>query len=343
MASREKIQQLFVVVKRLESDTLDEQKLVRRTLGEESLEESLMPMLEEIRHKAHFSMQVARFVPEGQVEQLRQYLDYIASECEAQADRSNQDFIAHKESFLQNIQNYLESLKEPWVYFVAAAVEDRGLLTDEGIQSRYNETLQDMKKQSRSFLDELKAESKEAIEEARKLAAEIEARARKTAEKISVEEAQSQFRSAQKPLIAQLALWGALSIASFVGLFWLISLFLDLELSTEWTWQVVYVLGLRLAALGAVASLAAYCLGILRSQLHLFQRNLHRQRIANCIEAFVQSAATPEQRDFIYSQLVEAIIKFGDTGLVKRTESDHSTTNLMIDGLSRSVNSPKVD
>ncbi len=343
VASQEKIRELTSIAERLEPDTLDEQKLVRRTLGEESLEEALLPLLKKIRHKAIFSIQHAKNVPEGHVENVRQHLDYIVSECEAQAARNNQDFIAHKEAFLQNIQSYFEGLKESWIHFVSAAVEERGLLTDEGIHTRYSETLQEMNRQSGALLDKLKGESNEAIENARKLADEIEARARKTAEKISVQEAQNQFKEAQNPLVVQLVLWGGLSIVSIVVFFWLLYQFMKPELNTTWTWQVVYFSGLRLAALGAVASLGAYCLGILRSQLHLFQRNLHRQRIANCIEAFVQSASTPEQRDFIYSRLVEAIIKFGDTGLVKGTENDRSTTKLMIDNLSRSISSPKVD
>ena len=316
---------------------------MRRTLGEESLEEVLVPLLEEIRRKADFAVRYAEKVPEAPVEHLRQYLDYIASECEAQAARNNQEFIANKEGFLQNIQVHFENLKDPWIYFVSAAVEERGLLTDEGIQTRYNKTLQEMEDRSQLVLERLRTESNEAIEEAKRLAEEIEARARKTAQKISVEEAQNQFKEAQFPLVAQLVLWGGLSIASIVVFFWLLYLFIGLVPDISWTWQVLHFSGLRLAALGAVASLGAYCLSILRSQLHLFQRNLHRQRIANCIEAFVQSASTPEQRDFIYSQLVEAIIKFGDTGLVRRSERDHSTTNLMVDSLSRSISSPKID
>ena len=91
MASEEKIQELISIAERLEPDTLDEQKLVRRTLGEESLEEALLPLLKEIRHKAIFSIQNAKNVPEGHVENVRQYLDHIVSECEAQAARNNQD------------------------------------------------------------------------------------------------------------------------------------------------------------------------------------------------------------------------------------------------------------
>lgn len=343
MATEEKVHELSITANRLKSDALDEQKLVRRTLGEESLEKAIMPLLDEIRHKANFSVRYAENVPEGYVEQVRQQLEYIANECEVQAGRSNHDFIANKDAFLSNIRNSCENLKDPWVYFVSAAVEARGLLSDEDIQTRYAETVREMKEQSRSLLDELEARSADAINEARKLASDIEARARKTAEKISVAEAQRQFKKAQTPLLVLLGFWGVLSIASFIGFFWLLSMFMNVELTTEWTSQIIYVLGLRFAALGAVASLGAYCLSILRSQLHLFQRNLHRQRIANCVEAFVQSASTPEQRDFIYSQLVEAIIKYGDTGLVKGRVEEQPTTKLLIDGLPRSTNPTPTD
>ena len=55
---------------------------------------------------------------------------------------------------------------------------------------------------------------------------------------------------------------------------------------------------------------------ILKAQLHMFQHNLHRRRITNSIEAFVESAITPEQRDLILAHLVDAVATFGNSGLL---------------------------
>ena len=341
MATEPQIKELSTVVENL--NAINEEKLMRRSLGEESLEKPLLPLLSQVRQKAEFAHQYAEVVSDQYVEHVRSHLGNIVDQCNAQADRSNQEYIAQKESFLNTVQGGLDNIQTQWAPFVTTAIEERGLLTDKGIQKEYEKTVSDMQEQSERTLAELEARSQEAIEKAQSLALEIEGRARRTAEKISVKEAQDQFRDAQKPLLWQLGIWGGLSIASIVAFFWLLNDFMAQELDPNWSWRIIYFTAIRLAALGAIGTLGAYCLRILRSQLHMFQRNLHRRRVANCIEAFVQSASTPEQRDFIYAQLVEAITQFGDTGLVEGGEKDNLGTKLTIDNITRSIVSPKSD
>ncbi len=76
---------------------------------------------------------------------------------------------------------------------------------------------------------------------------------------------------------------------------------------------------------------------ILRAQLHMCEKNRHRQRVANSMEAFVASAVTPEQRDLILSQLVESVVQFGNSGLVQR-EDDHAyRPRMTIDSINRNL------
>ena len=67
------------------------------------------------------------------------------------------------------------------------------------------------------------------------------------------------------------------------------------------------------------------------------EKNRHRQRVANSMEAFVQSAVTPEQRDLILSQLVESIVQFGHSGLVQREDDYAYRPKMTIDSISRTL------
>lgn len=266
MATEPQINELRATVDNL--GKLNEEKLIRRTLGEESLEKEIVPLLAELRNKTEFALKYAGNVNGTYVEHIRTTLEQIIAQCEAQANRNNQEFIAEKGAFLSKTQNMLETLKLHWSSFITAAVEESGLLADKGIKQAYDSTLEEMRVQSDEALEKLKIASTEAIEEAKTLAAGIETRARKTAAKISVEEAQTQFKEAQTPLVIQLVVWGALSLIAYSSFFILLWKFLG-----------------------------------------------------------------PEQRDFIYAQLVESITQFGDTGLVEGGEGESSATKLTIENI----------
>ena len=69
--------------------------------------------------------------------------------------------------------------------------------------------------------------------------------------------------------------------------------------------------------------------------MHLREVNEHRQRLANSIQSFVDAAATPEQRDMILAQLVDALSSFGRSGLVDG--ADDSAGRMMIENVTRGV------
>ena len=56
-------------------------------------------------------------------------------------------------------------------------------------------------------------------------------------------------------------------------------------------------------------------------------KNRHRVRVANSMEGFIQSALEPPQRDLILAKLVEAIVDFGETGLVRRDGDERSSVS----------------
>jgi len=138
-----------------------------------------------------------------------------------------------------------------------------------------------LKEESSAALKLVKDEAAKTIEDAKQLAHQIEEKARRTAARISVEAAQEQFRLAQTDLKKQLILWGSLSgvavIAFLLAAWWMSHL--DLP-KGDAPWHMVYFAAIRITILTAVGAVAAFCLKILRAHMHMYQHNLHRQRVA---------------------------------------------------------------
>ena len=139
MASEQKIKELAEVVVKLEK--IERDKLLRRGLGEESLEQSLTPLLEEVTNKSEFATKYALSTYEGNVDAVKNCLNAIADQFHTQAGRSNPDYIANKAGFLQEVRNQLENMRAHWPSFYVAAIEERGFLKDEGIRKEYEHDL----------------------------------------------------------------------------------------------------------------------------------------------------------------------------------------------------------
>ena len=52
------------------------------------------------------------------------------------------------------------------------------------------------------------------------------------------------------------------------------------------------------------------------------EKNKHRVRVANSVESFVNSALESQQRDLILTKLIEAIVDFGDSGIIRSEKDD---------------------
>lgn len=341
MASEALIEQLKNYSNEIEQ--INKDRLLRSSLGEESLQEDFGSRLQEIQRRFEFALQYASEVHDNQVANILEPLSYIKSTMEAQTNLSNAEYVAQRSNFLANIDAYLEQLKEFWPPFVTAAVESRGFLEDEGVRREYERTIDSIKNESDSALQQVKSEAEKTIAQARALAEQIENRARLTASRISVEEAQKQFRDAQTALDRQVKLWSGLSAVCVVGFIGSAIYFANIELPDQWRWHVIYHSAIRVSILTAVGTAAAFCLKILRAHLHMSEKNRHRQRVANSIGAFVESAVTPDQRDLILSQLVESVVQFGNSGLLHREDENVYRPKMTIDSIMRtfSTTSPK--
>ena len=336
MATPNKLKELKDIAEEINS--VDENRLFREEIGKESLKEEFSPRLKKIRNHLDFVVQYAEEVHDNHINSLLNPFREIKDQLNAQAGRSNADYITSRVEFLRIIDEKLENLKLHWFPFVSAAIQTRGFLEDEGVRREYEKAVTSMKEETQTALQQVKEEANRTIEEARALAEQIEKRARKTAAKISVEEAQEQFKEAQISLDKKVVIWARISVSSIIVFLIMIVFFMLLKLPADWH-HIIYHSALRITILTAIGAAAAFCLKMLRAHMHMSEKNRHRQRVANSIAAFVDSAITPEQRDLILSQLVDAVISFGNSGLLQREDDNIYTPKLTIDNIARNLTS----
>lgn len=318
-----------------EIGSIDKQKLTRPTLGVDSLEEQLQPRMKELDQKLSLAVEYASEVPSNQVNSISSVLERIRNAMTKLAGMSDSTtYIQYSNLFMQHFDTYMEELREYWGPFVIEAILNKRLLDEDGIKTAHDEAVSELKVQASKTLEEIQEKSEESVAQARRLAEQIENRARQTATKISVKEAQSQFQEAQKQFDSSVKIWSIISCIP-ITLFLTLGVYLWNHQGPSEVGSAIYETGIRFAILGSLGALSAFCLRILRAHIHMRQQNLHRQRVANSIEAFVQSAVTPEQRDLILSYLVHSIIVFGNSGLVQEREESVNPSHLAIDSINR--------
>ena len=340
------LDQLRIVQQQL--DSIAEDAILRPTLGTASLSIQFAEQLKEIKRELAFVLAYGSSVHSSQVDRILHPFRELVIQIAQQAERPDEQYVPQKNQFLNDANYQFGEVKRYSVPFVAAAVKARGFLEDEGIKREYKNTIQALEEEKDRLLTQVKAETKEGIDEAkalaetiekraRRLAETIEKRARRTASGISVKEAQEQFTQAQEELSRRVWVWVSMSVVSSAGFFLTAVYFLNSELPEEWQWHILYQTAIKITILTAIGTAASFCFKILRAHLHMSEKNRHRQRVANSISSFVESAVTPEQRDQILSQLVESVVQFGTSGLLQREEENLYKPKMTIDSITRNM------
>lgn len=346
MAKKETQEKLKAAFK--EFGTLDRDKIYRPNLGDESLERELRPKLEKLQKRVASAFRYAEDVPDTPVNSMADILVKINRVLAQHIQMSNPDYINDSANLLNNINHLLEDIKSPWQTFVLAALEASGIVEDGTLDEKAKALVRVMRETAEEAMEQAKQESSRILEEAQSEAAEIvqkaeavEHKARRTATGISIEDAQEQFRKAKKHHIRQVILWAILSVASIWGFIWTAFYFLEAsDLPNEWKWQILYYTALRVVILTAIAAVSTFCLRILRAHMHMHQHDLHRERITNSMEAFVEAAETPEQRDRIRAHLVDAVCTFGRSGILEKEDDSIYAPKMTIDNVTRSLVPP---
>lgn len=343
------IKEGIVEIRKVEID-----KIIRKGLGDESIEKEFTPRHEKIEQLLSLTDQFASYVNDETLNGILTSLKEIHTQLKTQAGRNSAEFLGQKQAFLASIDNQLEQVKKWTPALVCAAIVERGYLKDEGIRQEYERTLEKLRTETASTLLSVKKEAENAVKGAKELADQIEARARMTASGISVVAAQVQFEKSAKRLQTKVKFWGrmvALSLVLVVGAAGVFMLWpLPKIASTvaqgpsastpavvSWP-DSIYHTVLRVVVLSAIAGFATFCIKMYRAHLHMKEMNEHRLSVANSVESFVNSATDVSQRDLILAKLVESIVHFGDSGIVK-SERDESSSTLPADFIGRILTS----
>lgn len=306
---------------------VDRARLLRASLGEASKKAVVEPLLAEIGTKIALVSEAAESVPTQQLDAMTQHLNNVHSNLSRLAAADDVQYLQNGDNWLQGARAHLQELGNYWTFVISALVERRGLLNTESLDSRVQAAkaeLHAIEEQLRARLD---AESKKVVEEARVLAAriqdqansaaeQIKGRARDTARGVSLDGAQKQFADAESIFKRQVKSWSYISGAAAALLLSLAGWFVFQPPPNNSTADAIYHVGVRLTVLASAAAFLAFSLRILRSQLHMLERNRHRQRIANAMPSLLDAVSTDPERDITLRLLVSSVADFGDSGLV---------------------------
>jgi hypothetical protein len=327
VASQENVQKINELSQAILS--FDKSRIIRTELGVESLEEAITPVLDELYQKMATIVKVAPYVTDTTLQTTISELNNVISYLNALVGATNQDFVSQKASYVTAIKTCLESIKALWPHYYTALMEyfpqketnNEALLEaaslTESIREKNNLAEEELKA-FKSILDETQT---------------IKVAAQNTAQGVSIKAAQVQFEKAAKPTYIKIGLAALGAFIFFCWFFWQAYDFLCQADGLEdiWTWKIAYHAGIRAVILGALFALLSFFLTLLKAYLHILEANQHKLRVANSTEAFVAAAKTPEYQDLILSRLVDAIVDFGESGLLKdnpQTKSPDSRVTL---------------
>ena len=330
MATKRTLAPLFSVIEDFKSIDID---LIRREgLGEESLSAQFDPLYEEVSRIVVIASTYAIDVHDNQVHEANHTVTRLVGSMNEQAGRESSEYIAHKDHFLSEIRDGIEESKAWMPAFAGTAIFQQGLLEDKDVRRETEQAVQEIRRHTSRMATDAENRIEAAVDAANKLVKDIENKARMTATGVSVKAAQDQFQRASDHDRQQANrwFWGSIGV---IGLLLIVAVGFMLwplpetdSETTQWTSSLYYAL-LRILILSTIASVAAFTLRVYRAFLHLSERNKHRVRVANSVESFVQSALEPNQRDLILGKLTDAVVNFGDSGLVQQKGDDGSTVS----------------
>ena len=162
MVKQETINEFELAFKNL--DSIDKHKLFRSTLGNESLQSALEPKLTKTLNKFRIALEYAPAVSDTHIRPMIGLLQNLYEELNAQAQRESAEYIQNREGVLSALDSINEEILQNWPAVVAAAIEARGFLEDEGIRKEYENAAENLKMQATSTLDSIKEESQKILD-----------------------------------------------------------------------------------------------------------------------------------------------------------------------------------
>ena len=340
MVQEESVNRFMQAVNNLNFDEPLLLKLYRENLGDASLKPYVTTTMRKIESRIQLVKTVLNDVSNDRLNSFSGYLEDLANEFNAQSNYSTEtEFVMNKDDFMIRVDEIYENILEIDTYFATVALHSRGILDELDLLRQSDEVFANFKKDVENLKRDTENSVKTIVQNAKAESEAIVIKARDTAGGVSLEQAQLQFKKAKDSSFRQLVLWG-LSSASLVGLFTAVlwNLFF-LEFENGNLTELIFFITLRIAALGLIVSLLAYFLGLFKSTLHQFQHSQHRLLITNCIGTFIESIIDKDQRDYIFRQLIDEVATFGDSGLIKSSNSNarDSNTKVVVERIDKSL------
>lgn len=142
--------------------------------------------------------------------------------------------------------------------------------------------------------------------------------------------AKKEYEKAKNKHFWQTLFWIIACIIISVLVYRLARFFYKDELPDYWTWQVLYTTTFRIAFLSGAFAIGAFCFKILRSHIHIYHHIQHKLMVVNSMASFVEAATTPEQRNKVFSKILDILTRYSNTGIISK-ENNISIGNDLID------------
>jgi hypothetical protein len=317
------------------------EQLTRPDLGSLGLP-SLEGAVAQLRSEIRVISSVAKDSSDQELQRVTAaYKEYLSTLNQI-ASLTAQRFVAERSDWGQVLARQWNDIRQVWPYFATLGMAKNGLL--EGPDSaleRIRLAVEDTETKIKKVADEV-------ILQAKAQADRIEENARKTARGFSVKAAQDQFDHASRSLNGRAGVWGIAGGASFAWFVWFAfhvyrnppAVFAEhTAASSPGIPEAIYLTAIRITILTAIGALATFCLKMLRAHLHMSALNDHRRRIANSMAAFVESAHSAEHRDQIFGRLVDAVVAFGESGILDKEVEGVSVPAIAIDAITKNLTS----
>ena len=296
-----------VTTKLHEFKTYEWSPVERRNMGDQSLYSDLQPIKEETLLLVDLALKNARLVDHITVQGIIGFISTLDAKLNEISQLQDDRYIQEKTNILHNLRELLASAREWKTTLTAAGVLDMGL-------PETARALEDFRREASDFHERVEKTATDKIQQ-------FQSVVRTTAENISIEEAQKQFEAASEHDSAQIRNWWTRVAVSMGAL--IITTLLFLVCGSNGTLADGL---LRVFVLSALAGATTFTLRMLRAHLHIAEKNRHRIRVARCVGSFLMAASDPGQRDQILSKLTDAIVDYGDSGLIPHGRDASSST-----------------
>lgn len=145
----------------------------------------------------------------------------------------------------------------------------------------------------------------------------------------------------KKDLHIKICVWGIICVLIVVFCGFLSKHLLKETFPNNWSWQIVYCSIIRVTIAGAIFSLSSFCFKILKSYIHLSEKNNHRIAVIQSMANLVGAAKDDTQRNIIYTKLINIIVDFEDPGLISSDKDFKGVSSVGLDAIIKILNSKK--